>query len=190
MEYELTPRLKKVVALRRLAALLTLFGVPFGVYNWLPHGTAFEWIILAVVSALGVFFLFKLLEVAIVWVVYGFNPQLMYDDAQNVIAQQQKRMAKVEEPEPTENPAMQMEFTIEELPPAPIGHYYDAEIYEWIKVRSPQGNLVTAYFEDTINPKQMATYAIPDGHMLIPPGILFRLEFPEDEEVKEENAAG
>lgn len=195
MEYELTPRLKRVVAGRRIAALATLIGVPYGLYSSMPHNTALEWIILCVVSALGIFFLFKLLEVAIVWVVYGFNPQLMYDDAQSVIKQQQDGMRKrqshmvqeeAEDDEEVKNPAIDMEFVIEVVPEAPIGRYYDTDIYEWLKLRSPSGQLVTAYFEDTIDPKQLSTYAIPDGHMLIPPGILFKLDIPDDEKAAEE----
>jgi len=172
MEYELTPHLKRLIIGRKLSAFLSIVGVPLVAYNLLPFEGAQFWIAFAVVSSFGIFFLFKLLEFLVVKIVYGSNKQLMHDDAQSVIDQYYAR----QQPQEENSNITQVEFTIEELPEKPVGKYYDADIYEWIKVRSPDGKLVTAYFEDTINPKQMDTYPIPDGHMLIPPGILFKLE--------------
>lgn len=178
MEYKLTPRAERFVKWRRLAALATVVGVPYGIYTLLVGYTGFLfWAAFLVGSFFGCRIVFTILQHLIAMIIYNFDRDLMIQEAQEMGAEVNSSggSLELEELEELEENA-ELELTITKVPDTPIGKYLDADIYEWIEFVDEKGITFIAFFEDTVNPKQMGTFAIPDDCILLPPGLLFKFK--------------
>lgn len=104
-----------------------------------------------------------------VMIIYNFDVNLMYEESEEM---------RISEEAP-DVPREELALTVVAKAESPIGRYYDEDIWEWVEFVDQQGRKLIGRFEDTISPKQMDTFVIPDEHALFPPGILYKLEVKE-----------
>lgn len=174
-QLNLTPRAERIIKIQRVLFLLCAFGIPYGLYDVAktmghpPFGM--WWVPFIVGSLLAARLVFKALLFFAVLFVYQFDLTLMREETE--------MMSIPIVDEPPQAPREEIQLTVVSKPDAPVGHYYDAEIWEWIEFVDAKGRHLIGRFEDTINPKQMETYVIPDEHALFSPGILYKLELKD-----------
>lgn len=75
-----------------------------------------------------------------------------------------------------DQPGEMMMLKITDVPKDPLGFFMDAPFYEWIEVLAADGKNLKMNFFGTMDLKSGATHAIPDGCVLLPPGILYQVE--------------
>lgn len=164
----LTPRAIKVIKAQRLIILLSILGVPTLLYHLAGKDLQGFWWIPFII---GTYILTRLTVKALVWcsvmVIYNFDVNLMYEEAEEMAIPPEG---------PAAAPREELQLTVVAKPEAPVGRYYDEDIWEWVEFVDQTGRKLIGKFEDTISPKQMGTFVIPDEHALFPPGILYKLE--------------
>jgi hypothetical protein len=67
-------------------------------------------------------------------------------------------------------------LNILDQPATPIARYMDEDIYEWIEIETSSGPPQRFIFEGTRPYQEGEPIEVPDNCILIPPGILYRLD--------------
>jgi uncharacterized membrane protein len=67
-------------------------------------------------------------------------------------------------------------LTIVEVPKTPFGKFMDADIFEWIDVKDKNDETLRLKFFGTMDITNGITQSLPEGCVLLPPGILYQDE--------------
>ena len=106
-----------------------------------------------------------------------------YKGDNNALAAEAMEAAKamMEEQQEENSPAKvansDISLKIKDLPAFPVGKFLDEPIYEWIEFAPAvdESKIFRAYFEGTINLEKVKEYTIPEGCILLPPGLLYKV---------------
>lgn len=172
----LTPNVEKIISV--MPWVLLISGALAGclAYGGLEWFGVKGWVLWSGVLAI-TYPLTRIINAIILYFVVVF----IYKGDYEQITKEAIEMEWVEADELPQQEQAEVQMTVVSVPDKPIGHYLDAEIFEWIEF-SRNGQLIMARFADTISPKQQKTFEIPDEHALFPPGILYKLEPKQVEE--------
>lgn len=114
----------------------------------------------------------------ILWVFYRGDTDSLAEDAHNAAKIIAKEMQEETiEQNTTSSTKLDISLKIKDLPSHPVGSFLDEPIYEWIDF-SPaddESKIFRAHFEGTINLEKVKEYTIPDGCILLPPGLLYKV---------------
>lgn len=110
--------------------------------------------------------------------IYRGDTDALQQDAENAaeVLRSETEMEEVDE-ESTSTIKNNVAIKIVNLPEKTIGTFLDCDIYEWIDLH-PHGDdsqIFRAYFEGTINLEKTKEYSIPEGCILLPPGLFYKL---------------
>lgn len=171
-----TPRAARVLFIHKIALIVLSVAVGYsslGILNFLfPSLEGFGmWVAFLVMSWVGIHVSSQVAFFAILFSVYGGDTQAMEDEVFNPHLQPSK-------PEPAE-----VTLTILGNSGEPIAKYLDADIWEWIDFAAADGTKYRGTYEGTMN-FRYGGGEIPANCMLLPPGIIYKLE-PLETQVEE-----
>lgn len=167
---EISPRAKRVMSLQRKAFILNAFlstGIAwlilqaFGIVDFLP--TFFLGIIIIHFSLRALNFLSLVL---IQFHVYGGDIDALKKDADEAL-----EILNGNEKAPHVVPPRSVMLKIVQRPEKVLGRYKDAEFFEWIDVQDEDGIVKRFIFDGAIDMEN--GFSVPEGSILLPPGILY-----------------
>ena len=101
-------------------------------------------------------------------VYYGANVAQMKKDAGDVVD-----LIANGHHAPTQN---EIKIKIVSTSPQILGSFMDTQFHEWIEVEDPDGKILKFHFSGTMDISNGLSFQIPDGGLLLPPGILYQVE--------------
>lgn len=123
--------------------------------------------------------LVRILNVTVLFILqrlyYGDNIQELVDDANyasKIFDENPKQM------ESQQSIAEIIELTIVNTPDKKFGKFMDCEFYEWLDFKGHDNKIVRGYFKSTIDISNGISQHIPEGCILLAPGLLYQVDEP------------
>lgn len=170
-----SPKIEKMLKANAISSVLIVIGV--STFSVMGFVELFGWTFGAIIGALVVGWI--LCRLGIMFMTF-FWQHFYYDgDYAQIIKEADDMVAQRSQPDApllSAPPGNQVMLKITTVPENIMGYFMETPFYEWIEVLGSDGGNVRMNFFGTMDLKNGITHAIPQGCILLPPGILYQVE--------------
>lgn len=114
-------------------------------------------------------------SVIITWLFYKGDTEALAEEALEAARAMTQEQQELDSPKETVKKDINLK--IKDVPSHYVGTFLDEPFYEWIDFApvADESKIFRAHFEGTIDLEKVKEYTIPEGCILLPPGLLYKV---------------